>query len=98
MGGLKVKSYFKRFMPGEKVLKLCREILVLALEITEETKADAFVDYSGHEKELSVRIFLDGWTSGANSDIRHSIDLNKDDAVDKLRLVRHTLRYLKGRD
>jgi len=37
------------------------DILNAANEITNKTVADVFVNYSGHIKQLEVRVYADGW-------------------------------------
>lgn len=48
-------------MGKDKKIEQVREILTLAIDITNNTEADVFVDYSGHINGLSVRVFLKGW-------------------------------------
>lgn len=44
-----------------KIMKLVLDIMRLGVEISENTKTDVFVEYSGHVDLLRVLIFVDGW-------------------------------------
>ena len=48
-------------MDNDKKIAQVLEILELAIDITNNTKADVFVDYSGHINGLSVKVLLEGW-------------------------------------
>lgn len=37
------------------------KIMNKAMEKTENTKSDVFVDFQGHVKSLSVRVYISGW-------------------------------------
>ena len=47
-----------------KKMQLVLDIMKLAVEISKNTEADVFVDYSGHVDQLSVRIYKGGWEKG----------------------------------
>jgi len=47
-----------------KIMKLVLDIMQLAVEISENTKTDVFVDYAGHVDQLRMRIYVDGWEDG----------------------------------
>ena len=47
-----------------KIMKLVLDIMQLAVEISENTKTDVFVEYAGHVDQLSVRIYEYGWRKG----------------------------------
>ena len=46
----------------DKKIALVTAITELAIDITNNTEADVFVDYSGHVNSLYVKVFLKGWT------------------------------------
>lgn len=41
--------------------QLCADIMRLAVEITNKTEIDVFVEYAGHVLQLSVFIYPEGW-------------------------------------
>ena len=45
----------------DKKIALVLEIQELSIWITNNSKTDVFVDYSGHVNGLSIRIMLNGW-------------------------------------
>ena len=45
---------------------LLKEIIARCFEISTQTKADVFFDYHPHITSISIRIYLDGWST--NSD------------------------------
>lgn len=60
----------------EKKLDSIQRILKLAIEITNNTKADVFVDYSGHVNSISIRAYLQGWGVERNTDYSKDIYFN----------------------
>ena len=58
-----------------KKMQLVLDIMQLGVEITENTEADVFVNYSGHVDQLSVRIYEDGLGKG-KAPYRKDIYLN----------------------
>ena len=54
-----------------KKMQLVLDIMQLAVEISENTKTDVFVDYSGHVNQLSVRIYVGGWEKDKEYYIRN---------------------------
>lgn len=42
--------------------KLICEVMNLCYEITQKSRADCFMEYSGHVNVYSVRVFIDGWS------------------------------------
>ena len=59
-----------------KKMQLVLDILQLAVEISQNTKTDVFVDYSGHVDLLKVMIFNSGWSDGSSGDYKKSIYLD----------------------
>jgi hypothetical protein len=52
----------------EKKLDSIQRILKLAIEITNNTKADVFVEYSGHINCISIRAYWQGWIENTDWD------------------------------
>ena len=48
----------------------------LGIEISENTKARRFLNYSGHVDLLNVMIFYSGWSDGRSADYKKDIYLN----------------------
>ena len=63
----------------DKKMQLVLDIMQLAVEISKNTKADVFVNYSGHVDCFDVRIYDCGWTEGCVCDYRNSIYLDTND-------------------
>ena len=59
----------------DKKMQLVLDIMQLAVEISKNTKADVFVNYSGIVDQLSVRIYEDGLGKG-KAPYRKDIYLN----------------------
>lgn len=53
------------------------QIIEKAIEVTNTTKADAFVNYSGHVNCFSIDIHTFGWSTNHLADYSKSIYLNK---------------------
>ena len=43
------------------IRQLVLKIMNKAMEKTENTKADIFVDFQGHVKTLDIRVYINGW-------------------------------------
>ena len=73
-----------------KKMKLVLDIMQLGVEISKNTKADVFVNYSGHVDQLNIMVFYRGWSDGRNADYKKDIYLNtteyrtKEDIIDVL--------------
>lgn len=77
----------------DKKITLVAEILKLSIEITNNSDADVFCDYSGHVNGLTVRVLLNGWTPDyTEPDYYKSIYLERT-TVNELEEV---INYLKG--
>ena len=48
----------------------------LGVEISKNTKADVFINYSGHVDSLDIRVFYSGWSEGRSADYKKYIYLN----------------------
>lgn len=59
-----------------KKMKLILDIMQLAIEITETTKADIFVSYEGHIDEIKIIIYANGWKKGCECDYNKRIYLD----------------------
>ena len=44
-----------------KKMQLVLDIMQLAVEISQNTTTDVFVEYSGHVDQLYIMVFHDGW-------------------------------------
>ena len=63
----------------DKKMQLVLDIMQLAVEISENTKTDVFVNYAGHVDELGIMIFYSGWSAGRNADYKKSTYLDTND-------------------
>lgn len=59
-----------------KKMQLVLDIMQLAVEISENTKTDVFVDYSGHVDSLDIGVFYGGWSEGRSADYTKGVYLN----------------------
>ena len=59
-----------------KKMQLVLDIMNLGIEISKNTKADVFVNYSGHVDSLDIMIFHGGWSDGRSGDYKKSIYLD----------------------
>lgn len=76
-----------------KIRELILMIMDKALEKTENTKADVFVDFQAHVKMLDIRIFQNGWTKGSPI-ISKSAYLDEDGAIEVLREMHELINSL----
>ena len=72
-----------------KIMKLVLDIMQLGIELSKNTKADVFVEYSGHVDLLSVRIYAGGWEKGVEHYDRYVYldikpDRSKEDIIETL--------------
>ncbi len=54
----------------DKIMKLVLDIMRLGVEISKNTKADVFVNYSGHVDSLDIWFFYSGWSDGRSGDYK----------------------------
>ena len=59
-----------------KKMQLVLDIMRLGVEISENTKTDVFVYYSGHVDSLDIRVFYGGWSEGRSADYTKCVYLN----------------------
>lgn len=82
-------------MDNDKKIVQVLEILALAIDITNNTEADVFVDYSGHVNSLYVKVFLKGWTPEyLKHDLYKILYLNRD-VVNELQEIIDYLKEIK---
>lgn len=74
------------------VRNLCREILCLAMKISEEKETDVYVKYFPHVNEFDVEIFPEGFNNNHKDAITHEIDITGDNAESKLRDIEESLK------
>lgn len=68
--------------------ELIQEIILKAYKISTETKADVFVDYSGHVNSICIYLYKNGWQQSFDWDFRIDFVLEpQSDAIAKLKLV-----------
>lgn len=60
----------------QEIYKMVGEITKLGAIITDTTKTDLFVNYSGHIKSLEVLFYNDGWVKDNFYDKRINVSLN----------------------
>jgi len=76
------------------VRKLCRDILNLAMAISEESETDVYVKYFPHVNEFDIEIFPEGFSNNYKDNINHEIDLTGENAESKLREVEEILKEI----
>ena len=67
--------------------QLAGRITQLAMQLSEDTDHDVFVDYSPHVNWLVVLVYLGGWERDTQSDLEVNVDLDSSDACDQLELA-----------
>ena len=81
----------------KKKLVLVQRILKLAVEITNNTKVDVFVHYSGHVDYIQCHVYLQGWnddTSG-NPDYRSDLFYSLHTEEESNKQLEETIKYLE---
>lgn len=75
---------------------LIKEIIVKAYQISTKTKADVFVNFSGHVNNLKIFFYKNGWNENIEWDFNIDIYLDiEKDAKTKLQLVLKELEKLE---
>lgn len=74
---------------------LVKEVVALAIDIHNGTKHDVLVNISGHCPLISVRIFVDGWTS-REPEFEADVTLNSEDSPVKLHALSGILNYIRS--
>lgn len=79
----------------EEIMRLMAEVLGLCYEISVNSEADCFFNYSPHVNRLSVQVFEFGWAEGAKGEYyAFSADVNRDtllEVLDKLYALKHKM-------
>lgn len=75
------------------IKKLIGEITELAVEITNNTKHDVFVEYRAQINAIQVYIYLNGWT--VNKDCEDILNLSLNWKEEKIKKLKSTKRKLK---
>lgn len=63
-------------MLSKELIKAVSMVMRRAIEVTNESTADIFIDYSPHVSELELRIFENGWARDQSPTIKLRIDLD----------------------
>lgn len=77
------------------VRKLCRDILCLSMQISEESSTDVYVKYYPHVNEFDVEIFLDGFNNNYKDHTDYQIDLTGNNAITKLTEIKENLNIIQ---
>ena len=79
----------------EEIMRLMAEVLGLCYEISVNSEADCFFNYSPHVNGLCVQVFEFGWEEGAKGeDHAFCADVNRDnllEVLDKLYALKHKM-------
>ena len=76
--------------------KLLQRILFLSVKISMETNADVFANWSGHTKEMHIRIYRDGWSKKVDpKEIGFYVD-EPEAILDAERMVKQLERILNN--
>lgn len=75
------------------------EIMGKALDVSENTNIDVFVEYSPHCSLFELRTFNNGWSSSVYPDVTDrvyldssdDVDAKLDDILDRLNTMSHTI-------
>lgn len=76
------------------VRKLSRDILNLAMAISEERKTDVYVKYYPHVNEFDVEVFLDGYSFKPKEYVSYEINLINETAEESLKDVKEKLSVI----
>lgn len=80
------------------VIKLCNDILCLAMQISEESETDVYVKYYPHVNEFDVEIFPEGFNNNYKDYICYEIDLTGENAESKLSEIEQNLKEMRKDD
>ncbi len=79
----------------EESMRLMAEVLGLCYEISVNSEADCFFNYSPHVDSFDVCIYEFGWDTGANGEYyAFCADVNRDnllEVLDKLYALKHKM-------
>ena len=69
----------------EEIMRLMAEVLGLCYEISVNSEADCFFNYSPHVNSLCVQVFEFGWVEGSNGEYyAFCADVNRDNLLEVL--------------
>ena len=77
------------------VRKLCRDILCLSMQISEESATDVYVKYDPHVNEFDVEIFPEGFDNNYKDHTDYQIDLTGENALNKLEEIKENLNFIQ---
>ena len=77
------------------IRKLCRDILCLAMQISEDSQADIYVKYYPHVNELDIEIFPEGFNKNHKLHTDYQVDLIKEDVVKELNEILKNIKTMK---
>ena len=82
---------------NKKKLALVQRILKLAVEITNNSKPDIFVNYSGHVDYIQCLVYLQGWTddTAGNADYRKDVFYGLYTEKESNKQLEEIIEYLK---
>ena len=79
----------------EEIMRLMAEVLGLCYEISVNSEADCFFNYSPHVNSLCVQVFEFGWAEDYNGEYyAFCADVNRDtllEVLDKLYALKHKM-------
>ena len=79
----------------EEIMRLMGEVLGLCYEISVNSEADCFFNYSPHVNGLDVKVFEFGWANGAKGEYySFNEDITRDnllEVLDKLYALKHKM-------
>lgn len=79
------------------VRKLCRDILCLSMQISEESATDVYVKYYPHVNEFDLEIFPEGFDNNYKVHTDYQIDLTGENAITKLTEIKENLNIMQGK-
>ena len=84
-------------MINNKKIELVTSIQALALEITNKSDIDIFLDFASHVKYFSVKVVLNGWNHNGDyeTDLYKTLYLDWD-CEDELQEILNYLKLIKG--
>lgn len=65
-------------METERKISIAKAIIEKAIEVSDKTKHDVFVDWAPHVQWVEVDIYLGGWKKRKNDDKKFTISFNRD--------------------
>lgn len=65
-------------MDTERKISIAKAIIEKAIEVSDKTKHDVFVNWSPHVQWIEAHIYLGGWGFGRNEDEEFTISFRRD--------------------